>query len=234
MVPEQLWMRRNTLPDSAEYRIIRSGRRKSIALRIASDGVLEILAPAGVPETFLTGIPEREKLLISRMRRRFDALKPPPLSLEEGALFALSGKFYPLHLSSRLRLFDGGRFIIPRGNDTEKLNSLIGLYRELAGHYLLKRAKQLAESTGLEAESWRITSADTRWGSCNSRKAIALSWKLVQCPPDLIDYVIIHELAHLKELNHSPAFWQIVAAFCPDFRQKRAELKRFARRLPHF
>ena len=231
MVPEQHWMRRNTLPDSSECRIIRSLRRKNIALRIADDGVVEILAPAGVPEKILLEIPTREKLLIARMRQRLEAIRPPVLSLDEGALFALYGKFYPLHLSRRLKLFDGARFIVPDGSFEEKHEALCFLYRELAGSHLLKRAAALEAFTGLKAGNWRISSADTRWGSCSCRKVIALSWKLVQCPPELIDYVIIHELAHLKELNHSPAFWQIVAVFCPDFRRKRAELKRFSRKL---
>ena len=98
MVPEQRWMRRSTLPDSSECRIIRSSRRKNIALRIADDGVVEILAPAGVPDKILQEITAREKQLIARMRQCFEAIQPPVLSLDEGVLFALYGKFYPLHL----------------------------------------------------------------------------------------------------------------------------------------
>ena len=112
--------------------------------------------------------------------------------------------------------------------------SLISLYRELAEKSLIKRAKLLEEVTGLHAENYRVTSAETRWGSCNSQKTVALSWKLIQCPADTIDYVIIHELAHLKELNHSVKFWKLVEKFCPQYRTLRRKLNSFARALPRF
>ena len=166
------------------------------------------------------------------MRSRAQALARPALVLEENSPFALLGKFYPLHLSCRLRLFDGGRFIIPRGSEDFMRENLILLYRELAGNVLMKRVGIVEELTGMQAESYRITSAGSRWGSCNERKCIALSWKLVQCPQETIDYVIIHELAHLKELNHSAKFWKIVAGFCPEYRTLRRQLNDFARALP--
>lgn len=229
---ELLWTRRNTLPDGNEYRIIRSAKRKNIALRIAADGILEILSPAAVSETFLLRTIEQNRELILRLRRRAAVSKLPELRLEEGAMFALLGKFYPLHLSHRLRMFDGSRFIVPRGTAEEIQAALTLTYRELAAAWLPARAGELEKLTGLHAASYRINSAASRWGSCNGKKAVNLSWKLIQCPVKLIDYVIIHELSHLQELNHSPRFWAVVGRWCPEFRQCRSELKRFAMRLP--
>ena len=219
---------------SCDFRIIRNIKRKRIALRIAPDGVLEILAPAAAPDEFLRAIPAKEPGLIARLRSRTQALARPQMVLEENARFALLGKFYPLHLSSRLKMFDGERLIIPRGDENSMREHLISLYRELAEKSLIKRAKFLEEVTGLHAENYRVTSAETRWGSCNCRKTIALSWKLIQCPADTIDYVIIHELAHLKELNHSVRFWKLVENFCPQYRTLRRKLNSFARALPRF
>ena len=214
------------------FRIVRRSRRRKIALRIAPDGVLEILSPVNVPETFLRQLPHTESELIARLRERTAAVMRPKAVFAEGEKFALLGKFYPLHLSSRLKIFDGERFIIPRGSVLSMRNALISLYRELADTSLLKRAVKLEEFTGLRAEKFRISSADTRWGSCSSLKVIALSWKLIQCPPEAIDYVIIHELAHLKELNHSEKFWQTVGTYCPDYSNLRRQLNAFARSLP--
>ena len=225
-------MRRSILADRPEFRIIRKQSRKRIALRIADDGVLEILAPENVPEAFLLQIPEKESGVIARLRSRSAEIRRPQAEFTEGAEFALLGKFYPLHLSSRLKIFDGERFIIPRGNAEDIREELIGLYREIAGRYLLKRAAVLESLTGLHAEQYRISSADRRWGSCNSKRGIALSWKLIQCPPDTIDYVIIHELAHLKELNHSAKFWKIVGTFSPHYPELRRKLNEFSRSLP--
>ena len=218
--------------DAPTFRIIRNPRRKRIALRIADDGVLEILSPEGVPEEFLQQIAERETAVIARLRAHSAGVIRPQAVFAEGRMFALLGKFYPLHLSSRLKIFDGERFIIPRGSHQTMQSDLISLYLEIAGKYLMKRAEAMEKLTGLHAERYRISSADRRWGSCNSRQVIALSWKLIQCPPETIDYVIIHELAHLKELNHSVKFWKIVGNFCPDYLDRRRKLNEFSRSLP--
>ena len=220
------------MAETAMFRIIRNPRRRRIALRIADDGALEILAPDNVPEAFLCQIPKKEASIIARLRARSAQVRRPQPVFAEGEKFALLGKFYPLHLSSRLKLFDGERFIIPRGSHLSMQNDLVSLYGEIAGKYLMKRAGAMENLTGLHAVHYRISSADRRWGSCNSKRVIALSWKLIQCPPETIDYVIIHELAHLKELNHSAKFWQIVGSFCPDYLELRRKLNEFSRSLP--
>lgn len=67
-----------------------------------------------------------------------------------------------------------------------------------------------------------ITGARTRWGSCSSKGRVCFSWRLMQMPQEFIEYVVVHELAHLKELNHSPQFWAIVQSVLPDWKQRRA------------
>ncbi|WP_198150027.1 YgjP family zinc-dependent metalloprotease [Castellaniella caeni] len=73
--------------------------------------------------------------------------------------------------------------------------------------------------------SWRLSDALSRWGSCSAQRRINLHWRLVQLPPALSDYVIAHEVAHLKQMNHSPAFWQEVQRLYPDYAQARARLR---------
>ncbi len=70
----------------------------------------------------------------------------------------------------------------------------------------------------------KLTSARTQWGSCTVAGVVRLNWRLVKMQLHLIDYVVAHELAHLVEMNHSPAFWRVVESVCPDYRQCRAEL----------
>jgi predicted metal-dependent hydrolase len=80
---------------------------------------------------------------------------------------------------------------------------------------------------GVNPSRWQLSSARTRWGSCTAQGAIRLNWRLVHFPLDIIDYVIVHELAHLKEMNHGPRFWATVQSVLPEFDQVRRQLKDF-------
>jgi predicted metal-dependent hydrolase len=74
---------------------------------------------------------------------------------------------------------------------------------------------------------WGLSSARTRWGSCNSDGSIRLNWRLMHFPHEIIDYVICHELAHLKELNHGAEFWQTVGELFPDYQRVRGMLRSY-------
>ena len=94
------------------------------------------------------------------------------------------------------------------------------LYSE-AHVYIKQRASQLAPSLGVSYNRIFIRSQRTRWGSCSGLGNISLNWKLIMFPPRIIDYVIIHELAHLRVMGHGKAYWEVVAAHCPDWRSCR-------------
>jgi predicted metal-dependent hydrolase len=81
----------------------------------------------------------------------------------------------------------------------------------------------------LQYKNLRLSSAKTRWGSCSGQNTISINWRLSILPEELLEYVIIHELAHIKEKNHSSKFWDLVSQFCPDYKQKRKELKGYGR-----
>ena len=84
----------------------------------------------------------------------------------------------------------------------------------------------MASEYGIEYNNIRITSARTRWGSCSSKKNLSFSYRLIQVPLDVIDYVIIHELAHLKHMNHSKQFWNHVGSMMDDYKEKEEWLKK--------
>ncbi len=101
-------------------------------------------------------------------------------------------------------------------------NIIEEFYRQQALAYLPLRTRQLAQQHGFSYNQLRIKNQKTRWGSCSAKRNINLNMRLMMAPEAAIDYVIIHELCHLRELNHSAAFWALVESYCPEFRHWRA------------
>jgi predicted metal-dependent hydrolase len=99
---------------------------------------------------------------------------------------------------------------------------------EQAGAYLPRRLQYLADIGGFHFMKIRFSNAKGRWGSCSSQGVISLNVALMNLPKELIDYVLIHELAHTKQMNHSSEFWHIVETFCPEYRTIRKELKTYS------
>jgi predicted metal-dependent hydrolase len=92
-----------------------------------------------------------------------------------------------------------------------------------------ERAAHFAERLGVRVTRLSLSSAASRWGSANANGAVRLHWRLIEHPLETIDYVVAHELAHLREMNHSARFWKIVESVVPDYREVRRGL-RFAER----
>jgi len=98
-------------------------------------------------------------------------------------------------------------------------------YKEKAREIFNKRAYIFSKLLGVKYKKIKLSSAKTRWGSCSSKGYINLSWRLIMAPLDIIDYLVVHELAHLKQANHSPKFWQEVENILPDYKNRRNWLK---------
>lgn len=99
-------------------------------------------------------------------------------------------------------------------------------YKNQARHYLLPRVNELATQFNFNSGAVTIRGQRTRWGSCSSRGSLSLNWRLMMVVPPAIDYIIIHELCHLLEMNHSRRFWALVATHCPDYQEWRRYLKK--------
>lgn len=98
-------------------------------------------------------------------------------------------------------------------------------YRDQAKFYISNRVHELATHFGFQVGKITIRNQKTRWGSCSSKGNLNFNWRLMMAPPDAIDYLIIHELCHLREPNHSPRFWALVATYCPDYQYWKRWLK---------
>jgi predicted metal-dependent hydrolase len=106
--------------------------------------------------------------------------------------------------------------------------------RERARELFLARLAHYAALLGVAVPRLSLSAARTRWGSCSLKTGIRLNWRLIHFPRHVIDYVVAHELAHLREMNHSPRFWSTVEQLYPDFRAARNELKALAAHSPHW
>jgi hypothetical protein len=102
---------------------------------------------------------------------------------------------------------------------------LEAVYRKKAGEKLRERVAFFAEKMKVDYGRISVKAAKTRWGSCSAEGNLNFHWKLILMPPEVLDYVVVHELAHRKEMNHSPRFWKEVEMILPDYRKRRLWLK---------
>lgn len=104
-------------------------------------------------------------------------------------------------------------------------NERIAELRACAEETIPKRVAFYAKIMGVQPSGIKITSAKTRFGSCSGKNSLCFSWRLMLYPPEAVDYVVVHELAHIREKNHSPAFYAVIAAVLPDYKAREQLLK---------
>ena len=102
---------------------------------------------------------------------------------------------------------------------------LEAIYRKAAREYFPKRVSHYAHMLGVTYGKISIRDQKTRWGSCSSEGNLSFNWRLILAPPDVLDYVVIHELCHRKEMNHSKEFWALVESLMPDYKERRKWLR---------
>jgi len=215
-------------------KIIRS-RRKSIALIVQRDGSLVVRAPLRTPEWQIEAVVKEKEAWIREKQEHNRRLwkEQAPRTFEGGEDFMFLGKSYRLRIVEQQKQaleFREGFYLrreaIRRGRATfEKW------YREQARQIFSERVELYARRHGMRYKSIRISGACTRWGSCGARGTLNFSWRLAMAPMEVIDYVVIHELAHLEEKNHSKRYWEKVERWMPDYKRRREWLKKNGGRL---
>jgi len=152
-----------------------------------------------------------------------------------GETFLYLGESYPLEIvdeDGRIPLeLSFGRFILRKKYQSRARDVFIGWYKKEAKDRLGERVMFLSERLSLRPTGLRITSARARWGSCSHRNRLCFSWRIMMAPIEVIDYVLIHELFHIVEKNHSPRFWSLVEQILPDYKKSRRWLRENGHRL---
>lgn len=154
--------------------------------------------------------------------RKYDSYRErvPDRRYEEGETFPYLGKEYEIVVERRsMSGIDKKALRLARHHvdETSVKRALETLYRRKAREEFERRADQYADEMGIEYGKIEIRNQRTKWGSCSSTGTLGLNWRLMMGPPEIVDYVVIHELAHLREPNHSDPFWNIVAEHDPDY-----------------
>lgn len=209
--------------------IIRS-RRKTIALIVRGDGRLVIRAPLHLPDREIMRFVNQKAGWIRQKQEEAQrrSAKIPTRRFVEGELFFFLGKAYPLHLTSRLHpalVLQKDGFSLSRAALPQVKDIFIRWYKGQARLIFSERLQYYAARYCLSYKKIRISSARTRWGSCSTTGTISFTWRLVMAPLPVIDYIVIHELAHTLVRNHSDRFWNKVRAMMPEYKTHREWLR---------
>jgi predicted metal-dependent hydrolase len=208
--------------------LIRNRRARRYVLRLRSDGVARVTIPRGGSSLEARRFAERNAAWLEKqlLRQAVDpgGAKPWP----SGSEFFFRGRPVRLHaeVSGDIGIAGFGEERVRIKNPTGDLRPEVErhLWR-LAARELPLRVLDLASRHQISVGRVTVRNQRSRWGSCSRRGTISLNWRLIQAPESVRDYIILHELAHLKEMNHSSRFWKEVARLCPNYQKEETWLK---------
>jgi len=213
---------------------LKQSKRKTLALYVRN-GNVEVRAPLNMPKRDIDRfVASKEKWITDRLTSSREQTElRDAFALNYGDTIMFRGKGYAITSKEDSRAgFDGETFYMPSNLTPEQIKYVcVQIYRRLSKIFFSERVSFYAEKMGQAPLSVRISSAKTRWGSCSSKKSINFSWRLIMADDDVIDYVVVHELAHLVEMNHSARFWAIVERVMPDYSLRRNRLRELQQRL---
>lgn len=211
--------------------------RKTLAITVEPDQRVTVSAPEGTPLTEVEQRLVKRGAWILRQQREFEDYLPtlPPRRYVGGESHLYLGRRYRLRIEQGERegvKLAAGRFHITvrEKGDTERIKTLLdGWYRRRAAVVFAERLAvcHARALPGLPYPALRIRVMEKRWGSCTTGEVMLLNLKLIQVPKQCIDYVVTHELAHLKEHHHGPAYYALLDRLMPDWRERRARLHEF-------
>jgi len=224
------------------YTVRRSQRAKRTRIVVTADKI-EVVAPPGVSERNIKAFVEAQQAWISAAQKRVAGRARPVAGLAperygEGATVPYQGRHLPLALkltrakTVRVQIIDDSQLIIylpaalAESDKSERIRLALERWmKQQAKQHALQMVDKHAERFALQPRSLRIKTQKSRWGSCGPRNDINLNWLLMLAPPIVMEYVVVHELCHIKHKNHSKDFWALVAAHMPDYLQHRCWLK---------
>jgi len=206
------------------YTLIRS-KRKTVSIRITRQAQVEVRAPLKVSKKELDRIvASKQEWIETHLQNAVSSLEAKrDFTLNYGDSVTFRGEEYRITKSESADSgFKDGMLYLPDG---EIKPAVIRAYKAAAKAVFAEKAQAYAKLMRVTPTAIKVTSAKTHWGSCSGSNSINFSWRLVIASDDVIDYVVVHELAHIRQHNHSPQFWAIVRIVIPDYQVQSNKLK---------
>lgn len=225
-----------TQPDEIVY----DKRRKCLMLQVLPGGAVVLKAPIGTPNRLVNQFLEQHADWIAEKKAVMTKVAPPAQNqrFEDGSLIWLAGKQYPLRLTKKeakgLVFRESVGFELSAREQKFAAERLTAFYREYTRQAVSKLAARYAKQWGLQINEIRVTSAKRRWGSCSRRNTLNFSLRLAMVPPEALEYVVAHELAHTRHHDHSSAFWAFLGQILPGYETQRRWLRQNGLKLPDF
>ncbi len=217
-----------------DYHLIRS-KRKTIAIHITKDAAVEVRAPLKVTKSEIDRfVASKQEWIDTHLALCKQSVQNKSVfQLNYGDTVLLQGRAYSIVVTDGNRAgFDGESFFMPPGLSTDEIkHAVIQIYKMVAKNVFTQKGLDYAKQMDVTPTAIKVNGAKTRWGSCSGKNSLNFSWLLVMADDDVIDYVVVHELAHIKEHNHSAKFWAVVADILPDYKQRQSKLKQLQKRL---
>ncbi|WP_429300072.1 M48 family metallopeptidase [Paraburkholderia sp. GAS199] len=235
LAPDGSKMRSITIGSRTLHYVLKRSARRSIGFAIDSTGLM-ITAPRWVTLADIeTAITEKQRWIFTKLiewQTRVEQRALPKVDWKDGAEVPYLGRPVRVQLGSPQGTLafnaelSALQLPLPLQADPQQIKDRVqGWLQGEAKRLFGERLAIYAEKLGVNYRAYALSSAATRWGSCSSDGKIRLNWRLIHFPLSIIDYVVAHELAHLREMNHSPRFWQTVESIFPEFREARQTLK---------
>jgi predicted metal-dependent hydrolase len=209
-----------------ETKIIRS-KRRSIAMTITPDATLVVKVPRLIPNFMINSfIKDHEEWIQKQLQK----LEKRPVS--EPKKYEPSEKFLFLGMELAFEYYDGvetvvkdGKLLFPKGLEFRAQKQLTAWYKKQAREIITTQVEYFAKQMGTSYTSLTFSDTKSQWGSCTHDNKLQFSWRLIMTPITVVNYVVIHELAHTTQKNHLKAFWDVVRRHCPSYNRQRKWLK---------
>jgi predicted metal-dependent hydrolase len=210
-------------------RVVKSPRARRYLLRLDEDGAARLVIPRRGSQAEAMRFLERSRGWLERRLAAWRSRQNLRQPWNDGTLFLFHGE--PVRLSVQSDLFGTTLAFAGESLHAEKAaadyrDAIQSHLRRLAERDLPPRTRELARLHGITIGRVTVRAQKTRWGSCSARGTISLNWRLIHAPPFVQDYLIIHELMHRRQMNHSDRFWKLVAKAFPLWREAEAWLKK--------